>query len=159
MGLIQSPASKIQHSRKVPVKLFSRLLLLLGADLVSKVLVRSLMSPEQSVGILPFLHLEYVRNQGIAFGILEGHAAAIIVASSIVVALLALAAFALRRDSRWNWAFALLGAGSIGNLADRAWSGSVTDFIRLPHWPAFNLADAFIVAGVLLLVKGLLWKW
>ncbi len=144
--------------KTVPVKLFSRLFLLLGADLVSKLLVREFMSPEQSIHVLPFFRMEYVRNQGIAFGILEGHTAAIIFASSVVVVLLALAAVTLRRDNRWTWAFALLGAGSIGNLADRLWMGSVTDFIRLPYWPAFNLADVFIVAGVLLLVKTLLWQ-
>ncbi len=144
--------------KKAPVKLFSRLFLLLGADLASKLLVRALMSPGQFIRVLPFFHLEYVRNRGIAFGILDGHAAIIIFASSVVVVLLALAAVTLRSSSRWTWAFALLGAGSIGNLADRIWSGSVTDFIRLPYWPAFNLADVFIVAGVLLLVKGLLWQ-
>ena len=43
---------------------------------------------------------------------------------------------------------ALLLAGSLGNLIDRLRLGSVTDFIRVPHWPAFNMADIFIAMGV-----------
>jgi signal peptidase II len=42
--------------------------------------------------------------------------------------------------------------GALGNLADRVRDGAVTDFIDLPLWPTFNLADLAIVAGVLLLV-------
>jgi signal peptidase II len=64
----------------------------------------------------------------------------------------------VRHDGRWTWSFALLGAGSVGNLVDRVWQGSVTDFLSFPHWPAFNFADIFIVTGVLLLVKALFWQ-
>ena len=46
----------------------------------------------------------------------------------------------------------LLAGGAIGNLADRIRAGAVTDFIELPHWPPFNLADVTISCGVLLLV-------
>ena len=46
----------------------------------------------------------------------------------------------------------LLLGGALGNLADRVRIDSVTDFIDLPLWPAFNLADVAIVAGVFCLV-------
>ncbi len=46
----------------------------------------------------------------------------------------------------------LLAGGAFGNLADRVRAGAVTDFIELPHWPPFNLADMSITAGVILLV-------
>lgn len=46
----------------------------------------------------------------------------------------------------------LLIGGAIGNLADRVRQGSVTDFIDLPLWPTFNLADVAITAGVLALL-------
>ena len=49
----------------------------------------------------------------------------------------------------------LLIGGSVSNLVDRIRNGYVTDFIHLSHWPTFNLADTFIVIGVLLLVVGL----
>ena len=46
----------------------------------------------------------------------------------------------------------LLAGGAIGNLADRIRADAVTDFVDLPPWPPFNLADVAITAGVLLLV-------
>ena len=46
----------------------------------------------------------------------------------------------------------LLVGGALGNLADRAREGAVTDCIELPAWPTFNLADMAIIAGVLLLL-------
>ncbi|MCL6105971.1 MAG: signal peptidase II [Actinobacteria bacterium] len=143
---------------RASVKLLSRIIVFLWADQVAKLFIRELMTPFQSIRVLPFFHIEYVRNQGIAFGIFEGHTAVIIVISSLIVGLLALAAVVVRHDGRWTWPFVLLGAGSLGNLIDRLWFGSVTDFIRLPHWPAFNFADAFIVIGVVLLVRAMLWR-
>jgi signal peptidase II len=71
-----------------------------------------------------------------------------------VVALGALLAFFLthlRRRLVWLPTGLLLG-GAAGNLIDRLREGAVTDFIKLPHWPAFNLADTCITIGVLVLV-------
>lgn len=137
------------------IRLLARIAVLLGIDQLSKLAVRSFMQPGDSIRLLPFLRIDYLRNPGIAFGYLEGHAFTIIVTSSVIVAMLLLAAVVVRHDRRWHWPFALLGAGAIGNLLDRVWLGSVTDFIRLPHWPAFNFADIFIVTGVCLLILNL----
>jgi signal peptidase II len=46
----------------------------------------------------------------------------------------------------------MLVGGAVGNLIDRISSGSVIDFIKLPHWPAFNVADMSITFGVLALL-------
>ena len=152
-----APAGEeITAVRRAAVKLVLLIALLLGADQLTKLIIRRTMEPYSSVEVLPFLHLQYVRNRGIAFGLLEGHAAAIIFTSSLVVLVLVVAALVVRGRGRWTWPFALLVAGSIGNLLDRVVLGSVTDFISIPHWPAFNLADVFIVIGVLLLVKSLI---
>ena len=140
---------------RASIKLLTLVAVLLGIDQLTKLAVRGFMQTGESVRILPFLHLEYLRNPGIAFGYLEGHAATIIVTSSVIVVLLLLAAVVVRHDRRWHWPFALLGAGAVGNLLDRIWMGSVTDFIRLPHWPAFNFADICIVTGVCLLILNL----
>jgi lipoprotein signal peptidase len=48
-------------------------------------------------------------------------------------------------------AVGLVAGGALGNLADRIRADAVTDFVDLPHWPPFNLADMAIVAGVVLL--------
>jgi signal peptidase II len=46
----------------------------------------------------------------------------------------------------------MLIGGALGNLIDRLVNGAVTDFIKLPLWPAFNVADTSITLGVLVLV-------
>jgi signal peptidase II len=51
----------------------------------------------------------------------------------------------------------LLLGGSLGNLWERVTKGEVTDFLRIPHYPTFNLADVFIVTGVILVAVSLLW--
>jgi signal peptidase II len=71
-----------------------------------------------------------------------------------VVTLVVLVAFVLRHSARplvWLPVGLLLG-GAAGNLIDRAREGAVTDFIDLPLWPAFNVADVAITFGVLLLL-------
>lgn len=132
------------------------MLALVAADQISKSAVRRWLDPADTVDVLPFLSLDRVNNRGIAFGMLEGHAGLIVFTSSFILVLLVMAAVLVRRDGRWLWPFALLVSGSLGNLIDRFSQGSVTDFLRLPYWPAFNLADIFIVVGVLLLIKLLL---
>ena len=137
--------------RKSPLKIIFLVALLLGSDQFSKFAVRRWLGTDQ-IQLLPFFHLEHVRNRGIAFGMMEGKAGIIIFIGAVVVLLLVLAAIMVSRDGHWTLPLALLISGSIGNLLDRLYQGSVTDFLNLPAWPAFNLADMFIVAGVLLMV-------
>jgi signal peptidase II len=60
---------------------------------------------------------------------------------------------ALRPDRPWLWIpTGMLVGGAIGNLIDRVAHGAVTDFIKLPAWPAFNVADMSITFGVLALL-------
>ncbi len=71
-----------------------------------------------------------------------------------LAALLALLAFvALNRERRLVWLpTGLLLGGAVGNMIDRLGGDGVTDFVKLPAWPAFNLADVCITVGVLALV-------
>jgi signal peptidase II len=101
---------------------------------------------------LPGISLVDVRNDGVAFGFLSGGGAIVLVVT--LVALGALVAYFLWRPERpllWLPTGMLIG-GAVGNLIDRLTSGSVTDFIKLPLWPAFNLADTSITLGVLALL-------
>jgi len=59
------------------------------------------------------------------------------------------------RHALFPVALGLLIGGSVSNLADRLRLGYVVDFIDVSHWPTFNLADTFIVSGVILLLIGL----
>ncbi len=92
------------------------------------------------------------RNHGVAFGFLPGHQGLVTVV--IGVALLALLVYFVRNSAKpliWLPTGMLIG-GALGNIVDRLRAGSVTDFVKLPlGWPPFNLADASIIVGVLLL--------
>jgi signal peptidase II len=98
------------------------------------------------------LDLTNTRNTGVAFGAFEG--AGLVVAILIGVSLALLVGyFLLHRDMPLLWLpVGLLLGGALGNLADRARDGAVIDFIDPVAWPAFNLADACIVVGVVMLL-------
>ncbi len=104
--------------------------------------------------VLPFLDLHYGVNDGVAFGLLSGRPS--IIFPAVAVALLAVVAYvALDRRPLAAAGGGLLAGGSVGNLFERIVYGHVTDFLRLPYWPTFNLADVFIVTGVGLLLLNL----
>jgi signal peptidase II len=121
-------------------------------DQLSKHLIVSSIAPGQVIRVLPGVELVHWSNVGVAFSFLSS--GGVVVYVLIGLALLALVAFlGARPDLPWLWlpAGMLLG-GAIGNLIDRVRLGAVTDFVKLPHWPAFNVADASITIGVILLV-------
>lgn len=123
-------------------------------DQVSKALVVAQMYPGERIEIFSLLSLERTSNSGIAFG-LAGHVPSlllILVAAAIVVVLLLLGTQMKWRGS--SIAIGLILGGALGNLLDRIFRGSVVDFIDLPHWPTFNLADVAITVGVALLILG-----
>jgi signal peptidase II len=124
-----------------------------AVDQGTKALANSLVDRGDRVEVLPFLAFQNVRNEGVAFG-LGGDISAIVIGATIVVLLGLLVFLASRARSGWQiWLPAgLLIGGALGNLADRVRDGAVTDFIDLPLWPTFNLADMAIVAGVILLL-------
>ena len=102
--------------------------------------------------LIAVIKLVNVRNSGIAFGLLADGGAVLVVGTAL--ALLALVLFFATHTGRplvWLPTGLLLG-GAIGNLIDRARDGSVTDFVKFPHFPAFNVADMAITFGVLALI-------
>jgi signal peptidase II len=122
-------------------------------DQGTKALATSLVDRGDRVEVLPFLAFENVRNKGVAFG-LGGDISAVLIGATIVLLVGLLVFLAFRGGGGWLvWLpAALLLGGALGNLADRVRDGAVTDFIDLPLWPTFNLADVAITAGVLLLL-------
>jgi len=124
-----------------------------AVDQVTKALATSLVDRGDRSEVLPFLAIENVRNEGVAFG-LGGEISAVVIGTTIVLLLGVLVFLAARSRTGWLiWLpMALLIGGALGNLADRVRDGAVTDFIDFPLWPTFNLADVAIVAGVLLLL-------
>jgi signal peptidase II len=129
------------------------MLVVIGADQLSKHAVEHSIIPGEEHGFLPGVELVNTRNHGVAFGFLPGHH--ILVTVIVGLALLALLGYFLRHSARrliWLPTGMLIG-GAAGNILDRLRHGSVTDFIKLPlGWPPFNLADSAITLGVLILV-------
>jgi signal peptidase II len=127
-------------------------LAVVAADQATKALVRDALARGESRDLLPGLDLVNVRNSGVAFGFLAGGGKLLVIGT--VVALIALVAFFAahrRRALVWLPVGLLLG-GAVGNLIDRAREGAVTDFVKFPHFPAFNVADMAITFGVIALV-------
>jgi signal peptidase II len=123
-----------------------------AADQLSKSAIENSIVPGEEHGLLPGIQLVNTRNKGVAFGFLPGSDLGVTIL--IGVALLALLVyFARHADLPWIWLpTGMLVGGALGNIADRVRHGSVTDFIKLPlGWPPFNLADASITLGILIL--------
>ncbi|HUO72003.1 MAG TPA: signal peptidase II [Solirubrobacteraceae bacterium] len=126
--------------------------LVLALDQITKHTIPNGIHDGEARSLLPGIHLVHVRNDGVAFGFLSGGGTILLVFT--FVALAALVGYFVRHPDRpllWLPTGMLIG-GAIGNLIDRLANGAVTDFIKLPHWPAFNVADMSITFGVLLLL-------
>jgi signal peptidase II len=124
----------------------------IAADQVTKAIVRAEIGPFEQVQVLPGVKLVHTLNSGVAFSVLSGGGPLVVIVAILAIgALVAFFVTHLRRRLVWLPTGLLLG-GAAGNLIDRLRAGAVTDFIKLPHWPAFNLADASITVGVLALV-------
>jgi signal peptidase II len=122
-----------------------------AADQVAKAAIEDRLVPGEYVGILGPLELTLSHNRGVAFGLAGGAGIGLVL---LTVAALGLIAYLFARDpgrtGMWV-ASGLVAGGALGNLADRAFAGEVTDFVAVGSWPPFNLADVAITCGVVLL--------
>ena len=127
--------------------------LVVAADQFSKTWVRSY--PEGHVIYeLGFLRLVHVQNTGASFGMFQGHSSVLMVVAAVGIVALLLLLIVLRRRfpmlaGMANMiALSLMLGGAVGNLIDRLLNdGSVTDFLAVGIWPAFNVADSSVVIG------------
>jgi len=126
------------------------------ADQVTKWVVASNLELGAGVHILGPFWIRHVQNSGIAFGFFPSATAAVIVLTAGAVTwMLAYFARSGGRHPVLPIALGLVIGGSVSNLADRIRLGHVTDFLDFRYWPAFNLADSFIVIGVGILLTAL----
>jgi len=137
-------------------------LLVVAADRLSKLWIRSNLLVGQSLPEAGFLRLTHVHNTGAAFGLFQGQSFPLTIVALVGIAvLLVYALFIYRRfpflDNRLGIsALGLVLGGTVGNLIDRLRFGYVIDFIGVGIWPAFNIADSAIVVGVIILAYSLL---
>jgi signal peptidase II len=125
----------------------------LAIDQATKVVVRDRVLPGDSRDVLgSALRIVHVQNDGVAFGRLAGSAGLVgVIVAAAVFALLVY--FVTHLDTPLVWLpTGLLLGGALGNVVDRLTRGTVTDFVKLPHWPAFNFADVCITGGVVVLL-------
>ncbi|HEU5252787.1 MAG TPA: signal peptidase II [Solirubrobacterales bacterium] len=123
-----------------------------AADQAAKAIAEDRLFPGEEVDVLGPLGLTLAHNSGVAFGLAGGAGAGLVL---VTLAALALIAYVFARDparpGMWV-AVGLLTGGALGNLVDRLAAGEVTDYVDLGSWPAFNLADVAITAGVVLML-------
>ena len=126
------------------------------ADQVTKYVVASNLSLDEGLHVVGPFWIRHVQNSGIAFGLFASATPAVIVLTAIAVAwMLGYFARSGARNPVLPIALGLVIGGSLSNLADRIRLGHVTDFLDCRYWPAFNLADSFIVIGVGILLAAL----
>lgn len=121
-------------------------------DQVTKAFVRRDLELGSEKGVFPLVDLVHVRNRGVAFGLFEDNTLAVVLVIAVAMAALFFY-FATHLGRSLVWVpTGMLAGGAVGNLLDRVREGYVTDFVKLPSWPAFNVADMAITFGVLALV-------
>jgi signal peptidase II len=129
----------------------------LGADQLTKAIVTNRLGLNDEVHVIGPFSIHHVTNSGIAFGLFASATSIVILLTSLAVTWMLY--FFARSGSRHPVlpvALGLVIGGSVSNLVDRVRLGHVTDFLDVRYWPAFNLADTFIVVGVAALLLALI---
>lgn len=124
-----------------------------GFDQLTKVIIREWLSVGEHDRVTSFFRFSHFENDGGAFG-LFGDANAILAVSAVVAIVVLSAYYLFPIVDHWiaRLGLALILGGAIGNLLDRIYQGSVTDFLNFNEFPAFNVADAGINIGVVLIL-------
>ena len=129
--------------------------LVVFADQLSKIWIRTNLLRGQSLFDIGFFQIVRIQNTGAAFGLFQDQAFVLSIASFTGVIVILLCAFFLPRHIPFlgtipaKSALGLVLGGTIGNLIDRLAFGYVTDFISFSFWPAFNIADSAVTVGAL----------
>ena len=131
-----------------------------AVDLAAKALAEARLDGGQVVGLGP-LQLRLLYNDGVAFGLGNALPSWVVVTFTAAVTI-GMAVYGWRHASHLNLAQRLAGGavigGAVANVIDRAGDGVVTDYLHTGWWPTFNLADTFLVTGIIVLVATGWWR-
>lgn len=131
-------------------------ILVILVDFFSKYMVSKLMTVNETINLIDnFFRITYVKNTGAAFSIFSNNTILVIIISVIVIGFLLFYIYKNKGNNKLeNVSYAFILGGAIGNLIDRLVYGYVIDFLDFEilsyNAPIFNLADTFIVIGVIL---------
>ena len=154
------PVSSAEHALGAGAAQWLVLVLVAGAavfaDQLTKQVVGRTLALGESVDVLGPFQIHHVQNSGIAFGLFGSRTSIVIAVTTVAVcAMVVFFARSGRRHPVLPVALGLVLGGSVANHIDRVRLGHVTDFLDFVAWPAFNLADTFIVVGVAILFGAL----
>ena len=163
MGTPPPPTPQPAPARRMPADalqwagLTAIVVVTIAADQVTKLVARRSFTPDDPFEVVPFFQFTNTRNSGVAFGQFQNNQL-IVIGLSIVAITWMLYYFARSggRHMLLPVALGLLVGGAVSNLVDRVLQGYVTDFLHVGSFPVFNLADAAITCGVILLLLTLL---
>jgi len=150
--------SKIKWS----IILFVIAMAIIAADQLTKLWIKSILAPGQSIPETGLFRLTHAQNTGAAFSIFHGRADILAIVSMIGVILLLFYTFYAYRhfpflESRLNRvSVGMILGGTVGNLIDRVSRGYVIDFIDIGPWPVMNIADMCITTGVIIFAYSIL---
>ena len=136
-----------------------------AVDQVTKaIVVANASALSAGVPLFSGCNLTFHRNDGVAFGLLGGAPWWSLVALALAVCAWLVVIMLRTRDRTEALAYGAIIGGALGNVLDRLRFRGVTDFLDFyfgsVHWPAFNMADVFVVGGVgLLLVAPMVQRW
>jgi signal peptidase II len=132
------------------------------ADRASKIWASRWLMPRGSVPLLPFFSFTYVENTGAAFGLgysrfhMKHSNAFFIGLSAVLFGILVYLQTSWSKKNVWlRTGLLLVAGGALGNLYDRVAYGFVVDFLELPYWPVFNVADSCVSVGACCLFWGM----
>lgn len=129
-------------------KFFPIVFLVVILDQITKLFANTILA-NGDIKLCSFFSFKLIKNTGAGFGILNQNPLVITILSFIITVALIFYVF---KDKKDIVLFSLIIGGAIGNLINRIFIGSVTDFIYFSFWPAFNLADSAISIGVIILI-------
>ena len=130
------------------------IILIIVIDQTSKYFVSSLMLSGQTIPIVNnIFHITFVRNSGAAFGMLPGNTALLIAVGSIAALFILYTMYYIPKNKYYyKIGLSFILAGSIGNILDRVYRGYVVDMFDFRFFPVFNIADAMINIGMVVIV-------
>lgn len=133
-------------------------------DQLTKYIIRKTAAAGNTIQVISgYFQISYAENTGAAFGMFRGQNSAFIIISLIAICFMFIYYRQFKASTWMKISLGLLLGGALGNLMDRALFGHVTDFIRVRWWflrwrwwPSFNVADASVCVGAVMLVLGML---